>query len=256
MDFQNIELEINQHVGNIWLNVPSKKNALNRQTIDELYWAVNQLCKDESVRVIVIGGRGDTFCAGADLAHLQKISEYNILENTDDSKALANALYAIYAAPKPIIARVHGAALAGGCGLATVCDIVVATQNSKFGFTEVKIGFIPAIVSVFALRKTLQIQTRELLLTGKIISADEAYKRGLVTTVVGDVQELDNTINILTNEINLASPTAISLTKEMLITLDNMPLEPSLTYAASMNAIARNTDDCKNGIRKFLEKKK
>ncbi len=178
----------------------------------------------------------------------------------NDSASLARTLQAIYELPKPVIARVHGPAIAGGCGLATVCDIIVASSGASFGYTEVKIGFIPAIVMAFLLRKGLQMQTRELLLTGRIIDAAEACRRGLVTTVVqqneSDSPEaaLDAHIEGITKEIVRASASAVALTKQMLTALDGMPLSAALDYASRMNALARMTPDCRNGIAKFLEK--
>jgi methylglutaconyl-CoA hydratase len=184
-----------------------------------------------------------------------------MLDNMEDSAALARTLRTIYEVSKPTIARVHGPAIAGGCGLATVCDIVVATASASFGYTEVKIGFIPAIVMAFLVRKVSQIQARELLLTGRIIPAGEAHARGLVTTVVegADGEEsmanLDTHIASITGEIVRASSSAVALTKQMLTALDGMPLAGALDYATRMNALTRMTPDCQKGIARFLEKK-
>ncbi|QQS67468.1 MAG: enoyl-CoA hydratase/isomerase family protein [Chlorobiota bacterium] len=252
MEYNRLEIEIVDSVGTIWLNRPDKRNALDRLTVDEIIYAINDLSVNQNVRSIILSGRGLSFCAGADLNHLKSISNFNIVENLDDSKALAKAFFAIYNAPKPVIARVQGSAIAGGCGLMLACDIIVATENSKFGFTEVKIGFIPAIVSAFALRKCSQIQIRELLLTGKIISANDAFDKGLITKLVKNEIDLDLYINSLTEEILSTSYTSVLLTKQMLNTLDYTSLESALEYTSNLNALARNTNDCKNGINKFL----
>ncbi len=260
MNYQRLELELENGVARVWLNRPDKRNALDRVMVDELYAIFQNLKEDEAVRAVVLGGRGPAFCAGADLAYLRELAEFSVLDNMDDSAALARTLQAIYEIPKPVIARVHGPAIAGGCGLATVCDIVVATESAKFGYTEVRIGFIPAIVMAFLVRKVSQIQARELLFTGKIIDAREAMKRGLVTDVVAADEEanpesaLDEHIAGITAEILKASPTAVELTKEMLTALDEMPMASALDYAARMNAVTRMTPDCKEGIAGFLNK--
>ena len=256
-EYQRLEIERDQNAGFIYLNRPEKRNALDSVMVAELYDAVQSLGNDDSVRSIVIAGRGKAFCAGADLAYLQQVSRFTVLDNMNDSASLARTLRAIYEVPKPVIARVHGAAIAGGCGLATVCDIVVAVESASFGYTEVKIGFIPAIVMAFLVRKSQQIQTRELLFSGRVITASEAMQRGLVTTVIPgagaeSVQALDTHIAKLTAEFAAASGSAIGLTKQMLTAIEGMPLSSALDYASRMNALARMTPDCQAGIAQFL----
>jgi methylglutaconyl-CoA hydratase len=259
MAYQRLEIERTDSVGTIWLNRPDKRNALDRTMVEELYDAIETLGADDEVRSIVLGGRGPAFCAGADLAYLREMADFTVIDNMDDSAALARTLNAIYEVEKPVIARVHGPAIAGGCGLATVCDIIVATESASFGYTEVKIGFIPAIVMAFLVRKVSQVQARELVLTGRVIDAHEAYRRGLVTTVIdGDdlIAGLDEHIATITNEIARASASAVSLTKQMLTALDEMPLGSALDYAARMNAVTRMTPDCRRGIARFLDRGK
>ncbi|MCE7935731.1 MAG: enoyl-CoA hydratase/isomerase family protein [Chlorobi bacterium CHB2] len=258
-EYQRLEIERAQSAGFIYLNRPEKRNALDSLMVSELHDAVQELGGDDSVRSIVIAGRGKAFCAGADLAYLQQLAQFTALDNMADSASLARTLRAIYEVPKPVIARVHGPAIAGGCGLATVCDIVVAVEQATFGYTEVKIGFIPAIVMAFLVRKSQQMQTRELLLSGRIIAAAEAFQRGLVTTVIpGNGEEaiaaLDAHIATLTAEFAAASGSAITLTKQMLTALDGMPLTSALDYASRMNALARLTPDCQAGIAQFLNR--
>lgn len=250
-----IELEIADGVGTVWLNRPDKRNALNAELVEALRSGVEQLAADDAVRTIVIAGRGKAFCAGADLAYLQQLSQFSVLENMEDSASLARTLRAIYTAPKPTVARVHGPAIAGGCGLATVCDMVLATEGATFGYTEVRIGFIPAIVSAFLQRKATQAATRELLLSGRIITAAEARERGLISRILPDVESLDAAVAELTTTIGAASGTAVSLTKQMLLALDGMTLDAALDYTSRMNALARMTPDCQAGIARFLEKK-
>lgn len=259
MAYQRLEIARTDSVGTIWLNRPDKRNALDRTMVEELYDAIDDLGADDDISSIVLAGRGSAFCAGADLAYLRAMADFTVMDNMDDSIALARTLNAIYEVEKPVIARVHGPALAGGCGLATVCDIIVATELASFGYTEVKIGFIPAIVMAFLIRKVSQVQARELVLTGRVITAREAYRRGLVTTVVdGDdpIAALDEHIATITREIARASSSAVSLTKQMLTALDGMPLASALDYAARMNAVTRMTPDCQQGIARFLNRDK
>lgn len=260
MGYERIEVDGAAGVGTIWLNRPEKRNALDRTMVEELRGAVEMLGADETIRSIVIAGRGPAFCAGADLDYLRQMSGFSVLENTEDSAALAAMLRSIYEVPKPVIARVHGPAIAGGCGLATVCDVVLALPSATFGYTEVKIGFIPAIVMAFLIRKGTQIRTRELLLTGRIVDAREAFERGLVTSVVepaegeDPIEALDARLAALTAEIGRTSASAVALTKQMLTALDEMPLNSALDYASRMNALARMTPDCQQGIARFLAK--
>ena len=254
MNYQRLEVRSENSIGYIQLNRPEKRNALDRVMVQELHDAVKRMGQDGEIRAIVLGGNGSAFCAGADLAYLRDLADYTIVENMDDSAALAAALRAIWESSKPVIARVHGPAIAGGCGLATICDVVVAVDTAKFGYTEVGIGFIPAIVMAFLLRKAPQIQTRELLLTGRVIDAKEAHERGLVTTLVSDENELDAHIEQLCAAFRKVDPTAVMLTKQMLTALDGMSVDASLDYASRMNAAARMTPGCQDGIRRFLEK--
>lgn len=253
--FERLEIEIAYGIGRIWLNRPEKRNALDSVLVRELRLAMSELAGDESVGAIVLGGRGNAFCAGADLAYLRRMADFTLVENAEDSAALAATLRAIYTAPKPTIARVHGPAIAGGCGLATVCDVIVAQEEATFGYTEVRIGFIPAIVMAFLIRKAPDARARELLLSGRIIGAREAFEKGLVTEVVaGNQADLDARVDQIAGAIVSASRSATRLTKEMLVALDGMSLDAALEYASKMNALARMTPDCRNGIARFLNK--
>lgn len=255
MSYARIEVEAADGIGRIWLNRPQKRNALDRVMVDELGAAVAAFDADASVRVIVLGGRGPAFCAGADLEYLRSMAAFTVLENMEDSAALAATLRSIYSSTTPVIARVHGPAIAGGCGLASVCDVVIASADATFGYTEVRIGFIPAIVMAFLQRKASAMRTRELLLSGRVVDAREAYERGLVTTVVdGDVAALDEQVAAVAGAIAAASASAVTMTKSMLTALDGMSLDAALDYAARMNAMARMTPDCQAGIARFLER--
>ena len=249
-----VEYRLDNGVATITLNRPDKRNALNRATVDALTDAVARAERDEVVAIIVAGA-GPVFCAGADLAYLQQLQEFSIEENVDDSRALATALMALRSTPIPVIARVHGHAIAGGCGLATVCDIVYAVDGIKFGYTEVGIGFIPAIVTAFLLQRAPQSGTRELLLSGRIIESGEAARRGIVTEVFGDEKGLDEAIDSLCKRMRGADRGAILMTKEMIGTMEGMTLESALEYGVRMNAFARTRPECQAGIAAFLEKR-
>jgi len=247
-----ITIEHDAGVATIAMNRPDKRNALNPELVSELAQAFRDLGSDAETRVIVLKGNGPAFCAGADLAYLQQISQNSAQENLADSTRLMQMMQGIVECPKPVIAMVHGPAIAGGCGLATVCDLVVAGRsNAVFGYSEVKIGFIPAIVMVYLLRKVGDTQARRLVLTAQNLSADEAVSIGLATMVVDDDQ-LEHETMELARLIARNSGSAMALSKEMLTALHGMSLQAGLRYAAAMNAFTRQTDDCKAGIARFL----
>ncbi len=240
-------------VSTITLNRPEKRNALSPEMLLGLRKALVEVSQADT-KVVVLRGAGKVFCAGADLAYLQQLSEFSILENKEDSKLLQEVFHELYICPKPTIAAVHGAAIAGGCGLASVCDFIVAdAENALFGYSEVKIGFIPAVVMVYLQRKIGDARTRDLVLSARNIQANEALALGLVSRVapVGDFEgEVDRLVQQLANN----SSSAMELTKEMLRNLQGMSLDDGLRYASSMNALARMTEDCQAGIAKFLKK--
>lgn len=243
-------------VGSITMNRADKRNALSAELVAHLHTAFLQMGSDESVKVIVLSGDGSAFCAGADLAYLQQITENSPLENLADSTALKDMFQSIVDCPKPVIAKVHGAAIAGGCGLATVCDIVIAgREKSLFGYSEVRIGFIPAIVLVYLVRKIGDTQARRLVLTAENINAEEALRLGLITKVVND-EDLEAETMLMARQIAKNSGSAMAMSKMMLGAVQGMSLDAGLHYATVMNALARQTDDCKQGIATFLKSPK
>ncbi len=236
------------------LNRPKKRNALNHELIGALTNALAQLAQDDTVRVIVLTGAGKAFSAGADLAALAQLQTATLTENLADSRHLANLFEAIYFHPKPILARVNGHAIAGGCGLVAACDFSIVAERAKLGFTEVRIGFVPAIIMTFVVRKLGDRAARELLLRGHLIRAVEAKEKGLITAVTS-AEELDATVYALAEELATeTSGTAIAVTKRMLATLHGLPVKESLNHAIHVNAYARSTTDCKAGVRAFLHK--
>lgn len=248
----SILVHVHESIATITLQRPEKRNALNAELLTELKSAFISLSVDNTIRVIILEGAGKAFCAGADLEYLQKISEYSIIDNFSDSRLLQETFHTIYTCPKPVIAKVHGPAIAGGCGLASVCDFVVAgREKALFGYSEVKIGFVAAIVMVYLLKKIGDTRTRNLLLTAENITATEAERIGLISHVVDD-NLLDETVQKLANLLLKNSASSLMITKEMLRNLHGMSLEDGLRYASAMNAFTRMTDDCKNGIASFL----
>lgn len=251
--YELIKTRLEHPIFRIILNRPEKRNALSPSMIAEISAALEDARRDEDVRVVILSGEGGTFCAGADLGYIQELSTFGAEENLADSRALRDLYWKIYTFPKIVIAQVHGPALAGGCGLATVCDMAFASDDSTFGYTETAIGFIPALVSVFLIRKIGEQHARELLLSARKVSAEEAYSLGLINSVV-PCPELEATVHGYAMGVAKNSASAIALTKQLLATVSGMALEPALEHAASMNALARTTADCKKGIAKFLNK--
>ncbi|KEO75123.1 enoyl-CoA hydratase/isomerase family protein [Anditalea andensis] len=253
---EQILTEIRDRIGYITLNRPEKRNALNAEMVRELKAALISMLEEETAKVIVIKAEGKIFCSGADLEYLRSLQLYTFEENLEDSRNLKDLFYLIYTAPKIIIAQVQGHALAGGCGLATVCDFSYSVKEAKFGYTEVKIGFVPAIVNVFLLRKLGEGKAKELLLEADLLDAERAKDMGLINKVVaGD--SLDREVYELAQRlIDQNSGQSMALTKEMIAKVPEKSLEEGLEYAAMMNAKARGTSDCLKGINAFLNKEK
>ena len=255
MDFTRIKYQIEKRICSITLSRPEKHNALDDRMITEMSSAFLAAQKDSEVKVVLLKAEGESFCSGADLAYLQQIAQYDFQQNQQDSNNLMKLFQQIYTLRKPVIALVHGAALAGGCGLATVCDIVLASrETAKFGYTEVKIGFIPAIVMVFLVRRIGEARARELTLRGNIIKAEEAYQMGLVNHVVGET-ELEEAGQRLAEDITKnCSGASMGLIKELLARIHGMSTSDALDYASNLNALTRMTEDCKRGVEAFLKK--
>lgn len=249
-----VSYQVTDRIGYITLNRPEKRNALSAQLVAELTEVFDAAEKDEQAKVLVLKAEGEAFCAGADLAYLQDLQGYSYEENLADSNRLKDLFLRIYTLQKVVIAQVQGAALAGGCGLATVCDFTIASAMAKFGYTEVKIGFIPAIVSLFLIRKLGEGKARQLLLSGELMPAEEAARFGLINRVV-EPQALDREVRQLaTRLIQNNSGQSMALTKKLVAEVQGLSLTEGLSLASAMNAQARGTDDCKKGIAAFLSK--
>jgi len=242
-------------VGTVTLNRPEKRNALNQEMVDALKQAFAKAESDPEAKVIVLRAQGEAFCAGADLGYLQQLQKFSYEENLADSRNLMELYHLIYTIPKVVIACVEGHALAGGSGLVTVCDLAYAVPEAKFGYTEVRIGFIPALVSTFLIRKIGEGKARDLLFSGRIILAPEAASLGMISRVVPR-ETMDTELNVLTDQLlTSASAQSLATTKKLLEQVQDRPLRDALELAARENATARGTDDCKRGIAAFLEKK-
>jgi methylglutaconyl-CoA hydratase len=238
----------------VTLNRPSKRNSLDQNLIGGLTQAFEALGTDESVRVIVLSGVGGHFCSGLYLNYLEEISQFGASENLKDSQHFLNLLLSIYRCPKPVIAKVQGYAVAGGCGIASACDLIIADESAVFGYTETRFGFIPALVASFLLRKVGESRARDLLLTARFISGAEALAMGLVNRFVSS-DELNATVDEYVTMLTANSSTSLSLTKGMFENLDSMSLAASLNYARDLNALTRTTEDFKAGLAGLLQKK-
>jgi methylglutaconyl-CoA hydratase len=249
-----VEYSITERVGYITLNRPEKRNALNDDTVRELISLFKRAGNDDQVKVIILKAKGTAFCAGADLEYMQSLQSNTLEENKKDSNHLKELFHTIYHLPKIVIAQIQGHAIAGGCGLATVCDFSFAVPEAKFGYTEVKIGFIPAIVMFFLLRKVGEGIAKELLLTGNLIDAEKARNLGLINRVV-QADKLESAVAEFAQRLcEQNSAQAMAMTKTMIANIQEMSLDKALDYAARMNAQARSTSDCQKGIAAFLNK--
>ena len=252
---QMIKSEIKNNTAILTLNRPEKRNALHPFLVEQLKVKLAEYEKEESIKSLIITGEGNAFCAGADLEYLQHLSTNSTIENYEDTKSLAELFLMIYEFSKPTeIAAVNGPAIAGGCGLASVCDFIVAhPEKSKFGYSEVKIGFIPAIVSIFLIKKVGEGLAKQLLLEGEIISGKRAYEIGFVNYFAEDV--LSESIK-LTERLNKNSSESIRLTKQMIHNISNFSVREAVNHCIGLNTISRSTVDFKKGIDSFLNKDK
>ncbi|MCJ8164923.1 enoyl-CoA hydratase/isomerase family protein [Pontibacter sp. E15-1] len=249
-----VHYEVIDRVGYVTLARAEKRNALNHEVVSELKRAFATAEDDEACKVVVLRAEGKVFCAGADLEYIQQLQQNDYHENLLDSTHLMELFRLIYTLKKVVIAQVHGHAIAGGCGLAAICDFGFTVPEAKFGYTEVKIGFIPAIVKVFLLRKIGEARAKQLLLTGDLIPAAEAERYGLVNYVVPKAELEERVFAFARKLCTENSRQSMEVTKEMIARVQGMGLEEGLQYAAEMNAVARSSEDCQRGIAAFLNK--
>lgn len=238
-------------VARITLNRPEKKNALNDELIAGLKDRLRAAEADEQVRVVVITGAGSDFCSGADLSALQKIAEGSVAENQDDARSLMELFLLIREIAVPVVAAVRGRALAGGCGLATACDLIVAAETARFGYPEVKIGFVPAMVAAILRRNVSEKRAFELLTRGGELGASEAEEIGLVNRVFPE-ESFAAEEQVYVGQFTKMSRSAVALTKKLLYQMDGMAFAEAIETGVDVNVIARLTSDCQKGVAKFL----
>ncbi len=247
-----ISYTLKDGIGIIKLNRPGKRNALHTDLVKQMKKKLNEIRDDDKVRVLIITGEGKAFCAGADLSYLNELRNFSSIENEKDSEDLAEMFLMIYKFPKPTIAAVNGAAIAGGCGLASVCDLIVADENhSKFGYSEVKIGFLPAIVSIFVIKRIGEGIARQLLLTGEVINGKRAYEVGFVNYLYNNA--LDGAMEVASNILKNSS-FSMKETKSMIDAVSGLSIEDAVNYCVRLNAISRSSEDFKKGLESFLKK--
>ncbi|HTD97220.1 MAG TPA: enoyl-CoA hydratase-related protein [Edaphobacter sp.] len=254
MSYSTILVTEVDEVRTITLNRPERRNAMTPEMQHELIAAVEEAGAG-SCRVVVLAGAGEAFCAGLDLSALQGMNDKTATEHTTDAERVARLFRTLYELPKPTIAAVNGAAIAGGAGLATICDFTLAAHGAKFGYTEVRIGFVPALVSAFLTLEIGDKRARDLLLTGRLFSTEEAHRLGLVNEVVHPEDLMQRTTE-LARVLKRNSPQSMAATKRLLAAQNKVWLDAAIEDAMAENAAARSTYDFREGVASFLEKRK
>ena len=254
MDFRTIQLAYDGGIATITLNRPDKRNAISYELIEDLLSALAEVAKSTAL-VLILTGSGKAFCSGMDLENLKALIGRTPEQNVEDSQVMARLFRKLYDFPKPTIAAVNGAAIAGGTGLATLCDFTLAVPEAKFGYTEVRIGFVPAIVSTFLLRQVGEKIARDLLLTGRLFDAAEALRIGLINEIVA-AEGLMNRARQLAAQLMENSPASLLYTKRLLSEAAGADLDAQIEAAVRENAAIRSTADFREGISSFLEKRK
>lgn len=254
MAYTTLEIKYQGEVATITLSRPEKRNAISSAMLDEMPQALSEI-EQSPARVAILTGAGKAFCSGMDLADLKALATNTPEENLEDSRRMVKMFYGLYTFPKPLIAAVNGAAIAGGCIVSTLCDFTLAVPGAKFGYTEVRIGFIPALVSVFLTRQVGEKRARDLLLTGRLFESEEALQMGLVTEIVPP-EKLMKRANELAATLLENSPTSLMRTKALLHANAKDILEKELEVAVRENAAIRSTKDFQEGLAAFLEKRK
>jgi methylglutaconyl-CoA hydratase len=254
MSTENLELRLEGPVATIILNRPDVRNAISNAMIREIQEALQEIRDQDRLAGVVITGAGKAFSAGADLRELKDSLNRSVEHSRSASELFKHFLLDIYHFPKPVIAAINGPAIGGGCGLATVCDLLLASRTAVFGYAEVKIGFIPALVSVFLTRITGEKKARELLLTGRTFTADEAAQMGIVNQVVPPEQLLQSAQEMI-ELISQNSAQAVSQTKELLSQTAGLSLHGALNVAAAKNTLSRTSPEFEEGVGAFLERR-
>ncbi len=240
-------------VARILLNRPEKRNALSAELIDSLKTALGRSARDAEVRVVTISGAGSDFCAGADLAGLDQTANEGVIDHLGSARAMAEVFLVMRHHPRPVVAMVRGRALAGGCGLATACDLILAAESAQFGYPEVKLGFVPAMVMAILRRSISEKRALELIVTGEIITAPQAHAVGLINRVYPD-EEFEARSTEYVAALASKSASAVALGKNLLYHMDGMAFEAAMEAGVHGNALARMTEDARRGIERFAKK--
>lgn len=249
-----IEFTTENNIGIIRFNRPNKRNALDPDLIQLIKQKLEEIENDDNIKVLILTGIGKAFCAGADLSYLYELQKNTLFMNKKDSDSLAEFFIKIYKFPKPTIAAVNGPAIAGGCGIATACDFIIADKNNaKFGYSEVKIGFLPAIVSYLLLKRVSEAKAKELLLTAKIINADDALNFGLINKTSENV--IADSI-ALAEELIKNSIYSMIETKKLIQNISSMNSQTAFSYSSALNSVSRSSKDFNEGLNSFLNKNK
>ena len=254
MTYNTVQLALDGGVATLTLNRPDKRNAISFELINDLLSALEEVAKSDAI-VLIVTGAGKAFCSGLDLDNLKALLGRTPEQNLADSRTMVRLFRALYEFPKVTIAAVNGAAIAGGTGLALLCDFTLAVPEAKFGYTEVRIGFVPAIVSTFLLRQVGEKQARDLLLTGRLFGADEAARIGLVNEIVPP-ENLMKRARELASLLMENSAASLRATKQLLTDHARAELDAQIDAAVRENAAIRTTADFREGISSFLEKRK
>jgi methylglutaconyl-CoA hydratase len=254
MEYKALQLGQGEGIATITLNRPDKRNAISFELIEELLRALDEVANSDAI-VLILTGAGKAFSSGMDLENLKSLIGRSPEQNLQDSETMVRLFRTLYEFPKVTIAAVNGAAIAGGTGLALLCDFTLAVPEAKFGYTEVRIGFVPAIVSTFLLRQVGEKQARDLLLTGRIIGAEEAARMGLVSEIVA-LDKLMTRARELAALLMENSPASLRATKQLLTDHARGELDTQIEAAVRENAAIRTTADFREGISSFLEKRK
>jgi methylglutaconyl-CoA hydratase len=254
LSYKTILVEESASIRRITLNRPERRNAMTPEMQTELTSALDEAASS-GCRVLVLTGAGEAFCSGLDLSTLKAMQDKNAADHRADAERIARLFISLYELPVPTIAAVHGAAIAGGAGFAFLCDFTLATREAKFGFTEVRIGFVPALVSAFLALQIGDKRSRNLLLTGRLFDAEEAYRLGLVTEIVAP-EELAPRVQALADVLIANSPESLKATKLLMVQQNRAWLDSAIAQALEANALARETADFREGVGAFLEKRK
>jgi len=254
--YETLQIEIENNIGIVWLNRPDLHNALNQQMISELIDCFEEINHKKDIRIVVLKGKGKSFCAGADLNYMKGIAKFGFEENYQDSLRLAKCFNTIYTCRKPTIAVVHGAAIGGANGLLAACDFVYCAEDTKFAFSEVKLGIAPATISPYVIKRTGESYARELMISGKRFDGRKAERYHLANKSL-HIDELDTYVKTKIDELMTSGPEAMSACKELIYNISNkLSFEESIDYTARLIAELRASNEGQEGMASFLDKRK